>query len=139
MKKIIAIAAAAVGVMGFAQASMAAGNLESKYSTQVSGWACDAGSPSYKGAILVVRDDNLFLGQGVANLNREPAVAAQCGGNAAHGFNLQLSDASPLFWDSNNHYVHVYYQSVNGQLVDVPGSPFCRIFGPVIGPSTGEC
>ena len=66
--------------------------------TQTVGWTCDA--DDYNAALTVhLYEGATFLGSAVANIGREPGVAAACGGNANHGFSFttpaSLKDGAP--------------------------------------------
>jgi len=136
MKKLVAVIAGFGAVLGFAQAAHAGGNVESLHIAGASGWACTPSSPNWQGNISVIRDDGVVLAVGPANIVREPAVGAVCGGNSAHGFNFSwpLQVNNPAWWDNKNHYIHVYYSNPNGTTFEVPGSLAYKCFGEVIGP-----
>ncbi|MCB9653623.1 MAG: right-handed parallel beta-helix repeat-containing protein [Deltaproteobacteria bacterium] len=69
-----------------------------------SGWTCDPNNLSVPLAIHFY-DNGTFVGHTVANLVREPAVAAACGGFAAHGFNYELP--ATLF-DGQRHVIYAF-------------------------------
>jgi len=61
-----------------------------------SGWACDP--DKYSQALNVnINLGTTIVATGLANIPREQAVAKECGGNANHGFNIQLP---PSYRDS---------------------------------------
>jgi hypothetical protein len=77
--------------------------------TTVTGWTCDQNSYNTALNVRVYADGTArrgtYLGSTVANITREPAVAAQCGTIAAHGFSFTLPSSI-----KNNaaHSIYVY-------------------------------
>ena len=139
MKKVIAIAAATIGMVCMAQGVQAAGNVEDATPASGSGWACDASTPYWQGNVLVKVDGVTLVAQGAANQAREAAVGAVCGGYSSHGFSLNWSLPPSIPMDGTVRNVHFYYQLQNGSTVEVPGSPKAVCFGTVISPSGSGC
>ncbi len=89
------------------------GTFDSASCTQLNGWACDADNYSQALQVDFFSDGGNFLGSTQANVVREPAVGAACGGGtSAHGFNGYLLDPTnprhaPLF-DGAPHTIVAY-------------------------------
>jgi hypothetical protein len=72
--------------------------------TSIMGWACD---PDDYGKALMVHlyADGKFAGAVTANVPREPAVGAQCGGKSQHGFSFTTPESLK---DGRPHDVYAY-------------------------------
>jgi len=68
------------------------GRVDSVSCDAVSGWTCDRDDFS-RALDVHVYADGVFLGAARASQTREPAVAAVCGGAAAHGYRFELPES----------------------------------------------
>jgi hypothetical protein len=94
------------------------------------GWTCDANAFHQPLQVHFYKDapagTGSFIGAATANLVREPAVGALCGGNSAHGFSFAIP---PSVKDGANHAIYAYAINVdsNGNLAGnnplLPNSP----------------
>ena len=87
------------------------GYLDSVTCSGVSGWTCDA--DDYNSPVLIDITSPTFSNPilGRANLLREAAVGARCGGNRNHGFNVPLPSD---FIDGTTKQVFVHARNQNG-------------------------
>lgn len=73
------------------------------------GWACDPDDYSQKLTIRFYQDgdknDGLFIGETVANLQAEEAVCSQCGGHCHHRFKFPIPDDTK---DGQPHDIYAY-------------------------------
>lgn len=82
----------------------------------ITGWACDADNFNQALEIHIYKDGQAGsgaagLGGYIANVPREAAVGAQCGGNSVHGFSIPYPDA----WkDGAAHTIYTYAINVGG-------------------------
>jgi len=83
----------------------------------VNGWTCDPDNYSLPLAVHFYEGPGFtnFVGATTANVTREAAVGAECGGNSAHGFNF--TPPSSLI-DGNTHSIWAY--PIN---IDSSGNP----------------
>lgn len=115
--------------------------------TVAEGWTCDA--DNYNEALRVDLYDGPYAGSGAnllgnttANVTRESAVGAQCGGNVNHGFSFTIPNSIK---DGQNHSIYAYAinASTTGSNILLSGSPKtvnCTLSIPapvVTGPDTG--
>jgi hypothetical protein len=80
------------------------GDLNSVDCNNIVGWTCDADNFNQALNVDLYRDGafgagGTYIGTGVANITREAAVGAMCGGNTAHGFSIatpaSVKDGAP--------------------------------------------
>lgn len=91
------------------------------------GWTCDADNYSQPLAVHFYKEGDVFIGATTANRTREPAVAANCGGYANHGFVFQTP------WsviDGQTHNIYAYAINIgsgttNPLLRDTPKTINC--------------
>ncbi len=81
--------------------------------TSILGWTCDQEDYNITVAVHVYErlqsgGATTFIASGNANVAREPAVGAQCGGNVNHGFNIPFPDSS-----INGEIKNIYTYAIN--------------------------
>lgn len=92
---------------------------------RVWGWGCDRSVPNEQVWLHIWRDDNVFLGAAHANIYRESAVGAACGGSSQHGFYAKLVvNPSLLDWKTHSVYVYVIGPSGSERLSPTPSISF---------------
>lgn len=121
MKKILALASLAFACNAFAGGYLDRADGFNARTVQgrveVAGWACDTATPDFQGWVHFWgrnASGPVFLGALPANIPREPAVGALCGGNHVHGFSGSL-------------YVGTYlgrYSPISAHFIPLNGSPF---------------
>jgi len=83
----------------------------------INGWTCDPDNYNLPLSVHFYEGPGFttFVGATTANVTREAAVGAECGGNSAHGFNF--TPPASLF-DGNQHAIYAY--PIN---IDASGNP----------------
>ena len=74
------------------------------------GWGCDRAAPNEPVWLHIWRDDSVYLGAGFADIYRESAVGAACGGSSQHGFYTKITIPENLL-DWKNHSIYRYVVS----------------------------
>lgn len=109
------------------------GYLDSVDPVRVAGWACNRNDFGAALAVQVYLDGPAGLGRlagtAVANIPREPAVGAQCGGNSNHGYQVTFPAS---IRDGQTHSVYAY-ATYAGASTHLSGSPSTVTFPRPIG------
>ncbi len=97
------------------------------------GWACDGNDYNQAISVHFYADapagSGTYVGQTVANLPREAAVGAMCGGNSSHGFSFTTPDNLK---DGRQHYIYASAINIgpsgsNPMLLGTPKTITCSL------------
>jgi hypothetical protein len=101
------------------------GFLDTASTEFVTGWACDANNFSAPLLIRFFIDNTTAAGSTIANLQREPAVGNECGGNPFHGFRFVFpQNIQNILNNGRQHFVSAIAVNIpTGPNVELEGSP----------------